>query len=118
MPMIHDDALDAALNVIQSNTTVLHICDTEPTDYASISSLGSKSSPSIGTPENGDTSGRKITVASVSDGSVSADGTAAYWALADASRLLAAGALTSTQSVTNGNTFTLTAFDVEIQDPS
>ena len=100
MASIHDDAFDAALAVISSNTTVLHICHTEPTQYSEVSgySLGTKSSPTFTGPATGDTSGRKTTVDAISDGTVSGDGTAAYWALVDGSRLLAAGALSYTGS--------------------
>lgn len=120
MASIHDDALDAALNEISNNVTVLHICSSEPANYSEVStySLGTKNSPSFTGPLAGDTSGRKITVDAISNGSVSADGTAYYWALVDGSRLLASGALTDTQAVTNGNAFTLTEFDIEIHDPS
>jgi hypothetical protein len=120
MASLHIDVLDAALEEISTNATVLHICDSEPANYAAVSgaSLGTKSSPSFTGPATGDVSGRKITVDAVTDGSVTSDGTASHFAIVDASRLLAAGSLSATQAVTNGNTFTLTAFDIEIADPT
>jgi type V secretory pathway adhesin AidA len=118
MASIHTDALDAALGVID-DATVLHICSSEPADYAGVSSVSlGTATPSFTGPDTGDTSGRKITVDAISDGSVSDTGTAANWALVDGTRLLASGDLSSSQSVTDGNTFTLTAFDIEIQDPT
>lgn len=61
-----------------------------------------------------------MTVDAISDGSVTATGTAGFFALTDdsASKLLAAGPLASTQGVTSGNTFSLTAFDIELPDPA
>jgi len=116
---IHDDVLDAALGIID-NATILHICSSQPANFAGIASvtLGNKSSPGFTGPANGDTSGRKITINAITDGSVTATGTASHFALADSTRLLAAGDLASSQSVTSGNTFTLAAFDIEIPDPS
>jgi hypothetical protein len=65
-------------------------------------------------------SGRKITVDAITDGSVSGTDTATHWALTDdsESKLLVTGALASSQAVTDGNTFTLTAIDVEFPDPA
>ena len=80
--------------------------------------MGNKATPAFTGPAN-DTSGRKLTVDAITDGAVTGDGTAGWWALTDdsASKLLAAGELNATQVVTNGNVFTLTAFKVNIPDP-
>jgi len=122
MSSLADEVLDAALQYIEDNVENLYICSSEPANYAAVSgvTLGSKASPGITGPANGDTSGRKTTVDAITDGSVSANGTASHWAITDnsASILLASGALDSSQSVTSGNTFTLEAFDIEIADPS
>ena len=82
--------------------------------------LALKAAPTITGPANGDVSGRKITISAITDGSVSANGTAAWVALTDdsGSLLLAAQALNSTQVVSSGNEFTLTAFDIEYPDPN
>ena len=121
MAFLNDLVLDAALDEIQTNTTTLYICSAAPVTYAEASStyaLGNKASPTVGTPGDGDTNGRKITISAISDGSVTADGTADYWALTSGSVLYAAGDLASPQGVSNGNTFTLTSFDIEIPDPT
>ena len=120
MPKLHNDVFDAALNEINDNATVLHICSSEPANYAAVSgaSLGTKTLPGFTGPADGDTSGRKLTVNEITDGSVNATGTATHWAIVDGSRLLAAGALNSSTSVSSGNTFTLAAFDIEIHDPT
>lgn len=123
MSYMHDDIQDAACSYISTNTETLYICHTEPTSYAEASStyaLGNKASPGFTGPAAGDASGRKITVDAISDGTVTASGTAGYKALTDnsESKLLIVRALASTQVVTSGNTFTLTAWDVEFPDPA
>lgn len=117
-----DNAIDALLNYIKNNAEVLHICSAQPTAYGDIAtySLGSKSTPTIGSPANGDTSGRKITISAITDGTVSGTGTATHWALVDVTgtELLFSQALSSSQGVTSGNTFTLPAIDIENPDPT
>jgi len=115
MPLIIDAALDAALDYIDDNTTVLHICSAEPTVYGTLNSLGTKTPPTIGVPEDG-TGGRKVVVSAITDGTVTGTGTADSWALVSGAALLAAGQLSSSQSVTSGNVFTLESFDVQVND--
>lgn len=118
MPMIADQALDAALSYIDTNATILHINSSEPTSYAlaGSTSLGNKTPPVINAPTDRAPNGREIIVQAVTDGSVTADGTASHWSLVSGSVLLAAGALSSSQAVSNGNTFTLTQFAIGIPD--
>jgi hypothetical protein len=121
MPLLADYVLDAALSKLDTEANRLDICSQEPTTYleaTSTYSLGNKTSLSIGAPADGTPNGRKVTVASFSDGNVTADGTASHYALVDTvnSRLLAAGALSAPQVVTELNTFSLAAFDVRIPD--
>jgi hypothetical protein len=122
MPYIADAALDAALNNINDGNRV-DICSQEPanvTEATSTYTLGNKTSASVGSPTAGDTSGRKVTISAITDGSVTSDGTASHWALSHVSgtELKAAESLTSTQSVTNGNDFSLGAIDIEFPDPT
>jgi hypothetical protein len=119
MPFISDRILDLGLNVLDTEANRLDICSSEPTTYAAAigaASLGNKTSLSIGAPATRTPSGRRVTVAAFSDGSVTATGTATHWAIVDTanSRLLATGNLASSQAVTNGNVFSLGAFDVGI----
>lgn len=123
MASVHADVLDTALNEISSSTTKLHICSAEPANYSEVSTydLGKRDSPTFSGPVDGDTSGRKITVDAIGDGSISAGGIAKYWALVDDnnSKLVAAGSLDDkTIEVITGYQFTLEAFDIEIQDPA
>ena len=122
MPFIHDTALDALLNDIDSNAEELHICDTAPTNYTEATvtySLGQKTSLVVDAPTDRGGGGREIIIPAITDGAVDADGTADFWAIVKAtatSRLLAAGDLSAPQGVSNGNTFTLTAFTIGVPD--
>lgn len=121
MSFISDYVLDAALAKLDTEANRLDICSQEPTTYAEATStytLGNKTSLSVGAPADRTPNGRKVTVASFSDGSVTGTGTASHWAVVDTvnSRLLATGALSASQAVTNGNTFSLAAFDIGIPD--
>jgi hypothetical protein len=116
---IHDDAFDAALGEL-NDATVLHILSQAVTAYGDVATytLGNKSTPTFGAITNGDVSGRKLPVNAVSGGTVTDTGTASHVALVDGSRLLVCQALSSTQGVTDGNTFSLSAFDIEFPDPT
>lgn len=123
MAFLNDRVFDNGLTVLDTEANRLDICSTEPTTYTQATStytLGNKTSLSIGAPADRSPSGRKVTVASFTDGSVTGTGTAAYWAIVDTgnSRLLAAGSLSASQAVTSGNTFSLAAFDIGIPDPA
>lgn len=121
MPYLSDNVFDSGLGYASTNGSRVDICYDEPSNYTeatSTYSLGNETGVSVGTPVDRTGGGRKVEVPEITSGNVTVSGTAAYWALSDGSaELIAAGALSSTQSVTNGNTFTLTAFDIEIQDP-
>jgi hypothetical protein len=118
MAKLDNSVFDAALGIID-NATTLTICSAEPANYAAISGVAlGTATPSFTGPADGDTSGRKITIDAVTNGTVSATGTATHWAIDDGATLLASGSLDSPQAVTSGNTFTLTAIDIELRDPS
>jgi len=118
--MISDNNLDAALNRIKNNATELVICSQEPTTYTEAHTtyaLGSKTltTASFTGPAAGDTSGRKLTVDAVTDGSIDASGTARYLALTDgSSELLFAVALDTERVIDSETVFTSPAFDIEI----
>lgn len=122
MALIADYVFDAALAKLDTEANRLDICSTEPATYAAATStntLGNKVTGfSIGAPADRTPNGRKVTIAAFSDGAVTATGTATHWAITDTanSRLLATGALSASQAVTNGNTFSLAAFDIGIAD--
>ncbi|MFC3227347.1 hypothetical protein ACFOGJ_08910 [Marinibaculum pumilum] len=123
MSYINPRVLDEGLTVLDTEATRLDICDTEPSDYTEATdtySLGNKTSLSIGSPADRSPSGRQVTVAQITDGTIDADGTAAFYAISDTanSRLLAVGDLSSSQAVTTGNQFNLAAFNIGMPGPA
>lgn len=122
MPLIADRVYDNGLTVLDTEANAIYICNAEPATYTAATTtnaLGNATGgnfPGIGAPAAGSPNGRQVTVNAVTNGSVTATGTASHYAIVDTvnSRLLATGALSATQSVTSGNTFTLTSFTVRI----
>jgi len=119
MAFIATYVLDAALSKLDIEADKLYITSTEATTYTeaiTTYALGVKTSLSIGAPADRSPNGRKVTVATFSDGSVTATGTAAYYAIVDSAntRLLATGSLAASQAVTNGNLFSLQTIDIGI----
>ena len=116
--------LDIGLSALAFEANRLDICHTIPTTFAEAATtytVGNKLTPSVGAPVAASPNGRKVTVAQITDGTITATSTgtsddAQFWALTDTveSRLLVAGSLASAQMVTSGNTFTLAAFDIRI----
>lgn len=123
MATISDRVFDNGLTVLDTEANAIHITSQEATDYTdatSTSTLGNSTSLSIGAPQDRSGGGREVVVAAITDGSVTATGTATHYAIVDTSnsRLLATGALTASQAVTSGNTFTLTSVTIGIPDPA
>jgi len=125
MPFLHDRVYDNGLTVLDTEANALHICNLEPSTFASATttnSLGNKAlaAGGIGAPGAGTPNGRQVTVAAITDGSVTGTGTASHWAIVDTanSRLLATNALSATQAVTSGNVFTLGSFTIRIPAPA
>lgn len=120
---LHNDVYDNGLAPLTTLVENLYICSAMPTNFTEASAtykLGTKAAPTITGPAAGTPDGRKVTVSAITDGTIDANGTAAYYALCDnsASKLLAAGDLAATQAVTTPNVFTLTAFDIRIPAPA
>lgn len=119
MPFIADTVFDNGLAYAQANGVRLDITSAEATTYAQATSTLSLGNDAVvvGAPANGAVNGRRVQIPAITAGSVTANGSATHWALTDGvGELLAAGALTSPQTVTNGNSFTLAAISVGIRD--
>ena len=120
MPFINDEVFDQGLDYADTNGTRIDICFTqEPTTYTEATTTFTCGNDTVNTgiTEAGATDGRRVIVPAISAGSVTATQTAGWWALTDASAvLIAAGALSATQAVTSGNTFTLDAISITIRD--
>jgi hypothetical protein len=118
---IHDDVFDGAHDVFDQ-ADLMTACSAQPTTRTEAVSTYKLADVAM-TPDtdytkaNGDTSGRKCTVAAKSGVTVDSSGTATYIALVDGSRLLAVTTCTS-QALTSGNTVNFPAWDFEILDPT
>lgn len=115
-----DAVLDALLDKVATGT-ILTVCSAQPTtrteavttyklaDIVTDSGDFAKA--------NGDTSGRKVTVAAQNDVPVDSNGTATHVAICDGTDLLYVTTCTS-QVLTSGNTVTVPAWKIEVSDPS
>ena len=119
MAYINDSVFDSGLAYATTNGTKLDICSSEPANYAAIAGVTLGNDTVTTGAATDATSGRKVIVPAITAGTVSGTGTAAFWALHNASAILVAtGPLTSTQAVTSGNTFTLDAVEINLLDAS
>ena len=123
MPSLNNRVFDNGLSVLDTEANRIDLTSQEATSYTEATStytLGNSTSLSIAAPSDRSGGGREVIVAAISDGSITATGTATHYAIVDTtnSRLLATAALTASQAVTSGNTFTLATFDIGIPDPS
>lgn len=123
MPFLNDNTLDNGLAALKAAATGVYINSSEPATYTAASStvaLGFKSwgagnvfpaAIAAGSP-----SGRKVTTAAITDGSVTATGTASHYSIVTlgSTRLEVANSLSASQAVTSGNTFSLAAADVRL----
>lgn len=125
-----DDAImDAALDNLINNADQLVVCAGQPANYSDATTDNGSGGNALGetavgagdfTKADGDTSGRKVTVAAQSGITVDADGTADHVAIIDDTNttLKLVTTLSSSQAVSAGGTMDTDAFDEEIEDPS
>lgn len=117
-----DSVLDAALAKTATGTR-LSVTTAQPANYAGIAavSLGNVALTAglgggdFSAATNGDTSGRKTTLAAQTIASASASGDATHICIDDGTTLLHVTTCT-TQTVTSGNQINVPAFDVEFLD--
>ncbi len=115
-----DTVLDGLLDIIINNMTALHVNTAEPANRAaaiSDSLATSALTSGDGTKANGDTSGRKVTLAQKADLAISPGGTATHISVISATILLYVTTCTS-QLLNGGGTVTVPAWDVEVADPA
>ena len=123
MAALADQIFDSGLNQFNSLTENLYILSGDPgLTWGNIATLGlgSKAAPTVSVAADRAGGGREVTISAITDGNVTATGTASHYALTDdsATTILASGSLSASQSVTSGNTFTLTEFTIGIPDPA
>lgn len=117
-----DAVLDGTLDIIASST-LLTVCSAEPTTYTEATSTYKLADVVLDsgdfTKANGDTNGRKVTIASQTAIPIDSSGTATHVALCTTSGTLLRIVTTCTsQALTSGGTVTTPAFDYEISDPA
>ena len=122
MATLNDRVFDNGLSVLDTEANKIVITSQEATTYTEANAtyaLGDSTSLSVGAPADRAGGGREVTVAAITDGSVTGTGTATHYAIVDTAntRLLATSTLTASQSVTSGNTFTLSSVAIGIPDP-
>lgn len=118
---VHNDVLDGAFDVLDQ-ADLMTVCNAEPTTRTEAVTTFKLADVAMTpntdfTKADGDTSGRKCTVAAKSGVTVDSSGTATHVALVDATRLLYVTTCTS-QALTAANTVNFPAWKVEIADPT
>lgn len=114
-----DGYIDGGLDAIAGSTTIT-VCTAEPTSVAECDSLslipGHTLTAGDFTKANGDTSGRKVTVAAQNNLSIDASGTATHVAITDGVDYYVT--TVSSQALTSGGTVSIGAWDIEFADPT
>lgn len=118
---INDEVFDQGLDYADVNGTRLDLCSQAPTTYAEATTtytLANKTGLNTGATVAGATDGRRVQIPTFSDGSVTGTGTATHWALTDGTAtLIAVGTLSTSQAVTSGNTWGISAaISITIRD--
>ena len=114
--------MDAAFDYIDQSTSQV-VCSGEPANYAGVAAVtlatAAMTADTDYTKANGDTNGRKVTIAAKSSVLVTATGTATHLALVRAADSSLRYVTTCTsQALTSGNTVNIPAWDIEIADPT
>lgn len=116
----NDSVLDALLDKIATGT-IMTVCSTQPTNRTEAVTTYALADVTVSSGDfakaDGSPNGRKVTVASKSNVTVDASGTAQHVAICDGSDLLYVTTVTS-QVLTAGNTVTIPAWTVTVADPS
>lgn len=115
----NDSVMDAALDKIATGT-IMTACSAQPTTRTEAVTTYKLADIVIDSGDfskaNGDTSGRKVTIAQQADVTIDSSGDVTHVAICDGSNLLYVTTCT-TQTLTSGNTVTFPAWDVEFADP-
>lgn len=116
---LNDSVLDSLLDAIAAGNAIA-VCSAQPTTRTEALTTYELATTSLTsgdfTKANGDSSGRKVTVAQQSDLTVDNSGTATHIAICDSTNLLLVTTCTS-QVLTAANLVTIPAFKCEVADP-
>ena len=118
---LHDDVLEQGPKLIKDNANLMILCSQQPTTRTEAVTTYALADQAMVTGDftfaDGDTSGRKLTVAAKSAIDVDVTGSGDHVALVDGTRLLAVTTCPSV-SVDSSGTVDIATFDVECSDPS
>lgn len=121
--LLPDARMDEMLNqIIRAKTTRVTVCSTQPTTYTEAITtymLAAKTgvTSTYYTLADGDTSGRKLTIAAINTVSVTNSGTAAHVAhVSSTGSLLLFVTTCTSQALTAGNTVNIPTHDLELRD--
>lgn len=122
MKACSDAYMDAMLALIDDADT-LTVCSAQPANVAGIAAVTLASvalTPGAGngdfTLANGDTNGRKLTVAQQAAIAITASGDATHVVIDDGTNLYVTTC--TSQTLTSGGTVTVPAWDIEVADPA
>ena len=126
--LVDNTVLDAALQYLEDNVDWISVCEGAPTTYEHAHSnkgvgagkvLAHSVTPTFTGPADGDTNGRKTTIDEEANITVDVSGDADHVALCDVGSTALLYVTTCTQqALTQGNTVTIPAWDIEIADPT
>jgi len=118
---VHNDVLDGALNIVKNNATLMTVCNAEPLTRAEAITTYALADVAVTgtdfTAADGDTNGRKLTVAAKSAVPIDVSGNATHVAIVDGTRLLYVTTCTA-QQLTLGGTVDIPTWKFEIADPT
>jgi len=117
----NDVFIDGGLDRIDDCVT-LTVCSSQPANFAAIAAaklaavtLTAGAGGGDYTKANGDTNGRKLTIAQQASITIDASGTATHIVLDDGTDIFVTTC--TSQALTSGGTVTVPAWDIEIADP-
>lgn len=118
-----DSVLDGSLNILKNNCTRITLCSAQPTTYAEGNATYALADVTVSSADftvaDGDTSGRKVTVAAKSAVPVDASGSGTHVAYLDVTNSALLGVTTCTSTaVTAGWTVDIGSNKLELSDPS
>lgn len=126
--LVPDAVLDSFLDIIADNVDRIDICKDTPTNYSTATTTGTHSLGDVvvtagdgngdWTIGNGDTNGRKLTLAQQTGVTIDSSGTATHIAGTNGTDTFYFATTCTSQAVTSGNTATINTFDIEISDAS
>lgn len=117
---VGDSVLDGAFAIVD-NAVRMAVCSSQPATYAAIAAATLAQATMTGadfTVADGDTSGRKVTIAAKAGVSITASGSATHIVLHDNSSTLLYVTTVPTQALTSGGTVDIGSWKIEIADPS